>query len=131
MGYDYPQEKVLIPKRIPLDQVELGKAYIIHARNGGVGIAVKVECTIRGVVKEQVNYTIRRIKFDPDPFLFDEVDWEEDKHFGTAIPLRKLEEEPPENRDDWLAWLVQLEETYKEEIEDTWNFKKHAAGESK
>lgn len=119
------QEDELIPKRIPRDQIKLGTAYLIHARNGGIGIAKLVpEYTWQSPNGPRTNpahlvYTIRRNKFGRT-YLFDEVDWEDDPNFGTAIPLRELTEQPPENQEEWLAWLIELEHTYQEEVLATW-----------
>ena len=33
----------LLARRVPHDEVILGRAYVIHARNGGVGVAVREE----------------------------------------------------------------------------------------
>lgn len=105
------QIKELLPKRIPRAEIILGRAYIIHARNGGVGIASEHN--------GQIEYTLHRIKFD-NHFLFPETDWEDDEHFGTAIPLRLLPNIPPENKEEWLDWLAELEQEHKEEIIATW-----------
>lgn len=45
----------LFASRIPLADVELGRAYVIHARNGGVGVAVREG--------ERVGYRLHREKF--------------------------------------------------------------------
>ena len=37
MGTD---RATLLARRVPHDEVIVGRAYIIHARNGGVGVAV-------------------------------------------------------------------------------------------
>ena len=40
MGTD---RATLLARRVPHDEVVLGRAYIIHARNGGMGVAVRDE----------------------------------------------------------------------------------------
>lgn len=104
-------QKELLTKRIPHDEIILGRAYIIHARNGGVGIASK-----NG---DQIEYTLNRIKWGAN-FLDNEIDWEDHEFHGTAIPLRLLPDSPPENREEWLDWLAVLEEVHEEEIASTW-----------
>jgi antitoxin HigA-1 len=37
---------VLLARRVPLAEIVVGRAYVIHARNGGVGVAVREEGTI-------------------------------------------------------------------------------------
>jgi hypothetical protein len=109
------QEKNLLPKRISKQEIILGRAYIIHARNGGVGIATTESL---GHNNDVLCYTIRRNKFG-NTYLFNEYDWDEDPIFGTAIPLRMLEEIPPKE-EDLLAWLIDKELLYRDEIEKTW-----------
>jgi len=33
----------LLARRIPRASIEIGRAYVIHARNGGIGVAVKAQ----------------------------------------------------------------------------------------
>lgn len=100
---------VLLSRRVPREQVIPGRAYLISARNGCVGVAV-TEC-------DQLGYTLRRVKFDR-VFLFTEVDWEEDENYGTAIPLRLLDEEPPTEEEELLAWLFERERECLPELRD-------------
>lgn len=90
----------LLDKRIPLGEVELGRAYVICARNGHVGVAVR-EAGLLG-------YRLHRVKFDRH-YLFVEYDWEEDDRFGTAIPLERLDALPPKGEQALLDWLEQRE----------------------
>lgn len=103
--------KPLLERRIPLAEIELGRAYVIHARHGGVGVAVREG--------ERVGYRLHREKFGRR-FLFVEWDWEVDPRFGTAIPLRRLEELPPTDDDVLLAWLRERQEEHRAEIEEAW-----------
>lgn len=98
---------VLLSRRVPREQVILGRAYLVSARNGCVGVAV----TEHG----QLGYALRRVKFDR-VFLFTEVDWEEDENFGTAIPLRLLDGEPPAA--ELLAWLAGRERECLQELRE-------------
>jgi hypothetical protein len=102
---------LLLARRVPLDAIVVGRAYVIHARNGGIGVAV--------VVEGRVGYRLYREKFG-EHFLFVEYDWAEDPQFGTAIPLRALDAEPPENEEQLLAWLSEREVEHKSEINAAW-----------
>jgi hypothetical protein len=44
----------------------------------------------------------------------------EDPQFGTAIPLRALDAEPPEDEEQLLVWLTAREAEHKSEIEAAW-----------
>ncbi len=101
----------LLARRIPLEQIELGKAYVIHARNGGVGIAVHQH--------EKLGYRLHREKFG-DHFLFVELDWQVDPQFGTAIPLAAIVAVPPLEEDRLLVWLREQEAIYRADIEGAW-----------
>jgi hypothetical protein len=102
---------VLLARRVPLDAIVLGRAYVIHARNGGVGVAVREE--------GRVGYQLHREKWGAH-FLFTEIDWAEDPQFGTAIPLCALEAKPPEDDERRLAWLAEREAEHKDEIMASW-----------
>lgn len=97
----------LFANRIPVADVELGRAYVIHARNGGVGVAVREG--------ERVGYRLHREKFGRH-YLFVEWDWDVGEPHGTAIPLRLLEERPPEDDRSLLAWLADRERAFRDEI---------------
>src|SRR5262245_24147792 len=56
----------LLARRVPSDAIVLGRAYVIHARNGGVGVAVRED--------GRVGYCLHREKWD-EHFLFTEWDW--------------------------------------------------------
>lgn len=101
----------LLARRIPMADVVPGRAYIIHARNGGVGVAV----TDGG----QPGFRLRRVKFR-DVFLFVEVDWDVGPPHGTAIPLRELEEAPPADDAALLAWLEGQELANRDEVRANW-----------
>lgn len=102
----------LLARRIPHDEVMVGRVYIMHARNGGVGVAVRREDGLLG-------YRLHREKFGRH-FLFTEIDWADDEHFGTAIPLRLLPEESPADDDALLAWLADRETEHRDEIKAAW-----------
>ncbi|MCU0675939.1 MAG: hypothetical protein MUE69_24490 [Myxococcota bacterium] len=97
----------LLAKRVPLADVELGRAYVIHARNGGVGVAVREG--------ERIGYRLHREKFSRH-YLFVEWDWDEGEPHGTAIPLRLLEDRPPEDGGALLSWLAERERELRDEI---------------
>jgi hypothetical protein len=101
----------LLARRIPRESIVPGRAYRIHARNGGIGIAE--------MDQERLGYVLHRVKFGSH-FLFVEWDWEEGVPYGTAIPLVELTETPPTDRDCWLDWLSQREIEHKETIQATW-----------
>lgn len=101
----------LLARRVPHDDVILGRAYIIHARNGGVGVAVRDDGLL--------GYRLHREKFGRH-YLFVELDWADHEFHGTAIPLRLLDALPPEGDDDLLAWLADREAEYRDEVKAAW-----------
>ncbi|MBT3220319.1 MAG: hypothetical protein HN348_14630 [Proteobacteria bacterium] len=102
----------LLARRIPRTEVVVGRVYIIHGRNGGVGVAVEDEAGFLG-------YRLHREKFGRH-YLFTEIDWEDDDFYGTAIPLRLLSDIPPADEDSLLAWLVEREAEHSDEIKAGW-----------
>ena len=106
------REKPLLARRIPMDQVEFGRAYVIHARNGGVGVAVGEH--------GELGYRLHRRKFDRN-YLFVELDWDLGAPHGTAIPLALIDETPPEDDEELLAWLAQQEEVHREATREAWD----------
>jgi hypothetical protein len=104
--------ETLIARRVPREDIILGRAYVIHARNGGIGVARRSE-------DGMLSYTLHREKFG-EHYLFDEYDWEDDDRFGTAIPLRLLPDLPPEG-ERLLHWLAEREVENQAEIADAWN----------
>lgn len=105
----------ILARRIPIDQIEQGRAYVIHARNGGVGIATRE----RHHHEAELGYVLHREKFG-NHFLFTEYDWEEGpdakdglKGSGTAIPVLLIDEVPPADRADWLDWLAVQEKKFR------------------
>jgi hypothetical protein len=101
----------LLARRVPRADVELGRAYVIHARNGGVGVAVKED--------DGLGYRLHREKFD-NHYLFVELDWDEGLPFGTAIPLTAISEEPPTDETTLLAWLREQEDKHRAIIDEAW-----------
>lgn len=101
----------LLAKRIPLEAIELGRAYVIHARNGGVGVAMREE-------GGRIGYALHREKFG-NHFLFVEWDWAEDPQLGTVIPLALIETKPTKD-EELLAWLTEQEAAHKSEIDAAW-----------
>ncbi len=112
VGWMATDRKTLIARRVPRGEVILGRAYVIHARNGGVGVARRSE-------DGMLSYTLHREKFGRH-YLFDEYDWEDDDRFGTAIPLRLLPDVPPED-ESLLDWLAEREAEHQAEIASAWN----------
>ena len=108
----YARYEPLLAARVPPDEVVLGRAYVIHARNGGVGIAVRDD-------DGRLGYRLRRVKFDRI-YLFVEWDWDEGEPYGTAIPLALVEEAPPENDDELLEWLKARQEENQERVDAAW-----------
>lgn len=105
----------LIARRVPRNEVVLGRAYVIHARNGGVGVAV-----LDGRRRSELGYRLHRVKFGSH-FLDTEIDWEDDENFGTAIPLRLLPDVPPTDDAELLDWLAAREVEAKAEITAAWD----------
>lgn len=104
--------RVLLSRRVPRERIVLGRAYVIFARNGGVGVAVKED----GLV----GYQLHRVKFGSH-YLFVEYDWADDKTFGTVIPLTMIDETPPSDDVAMLAWLRQQELAHQDTIADAWS----------
>ena len=103
----------LLARRVPADEVMVGHAYVIHARRGGVGVAVRDEAGLLG-------YRLHREKFGRH-FLFTEFDWATSEFNGTAIPLRLLPDTPPaDDEDALLAWLAEREVEHHDEIQAGW-----------
>jgi hypothetical protein len=88
------------------------RTYVIHARNGGVGVAVHDPT-------EGVGYVLHREKWG-DHFLFTEWDWSKGEPLGTAIPLRAIDARPPRQTKKLLAWLSAREAEHKDEIKAAW-----------
>ena len=103
----------LLVRRSPVEDIEVGYAYVVHACNGGVGVAVQDDHGAIGSV-------LHRKKLG-DHYLFTEWDWDNGPPFGTAIPLRKLDVEPSEDDDALLMWLSEREEEHREEIQGAWD----------
>lgn len=101
----------LIARRVPRTEVALGRAYVIHARNGGIGVAVRDE--------GRLGYRLHREKMGRH-YLFVEADWEDHPNFGTAIPLRLLPETPPTEDEALLAWLAEREVEHRMEVMAAW-----------
>lgn len=106
------RHRSLLSRRVPRDQIELGRAYVIHARNGGVGVAVDEDGA--------VGYQLHRVKFSRH-YLFVEIDWEDSDTFGTAIPLALIAEAPPDDETALLAWLRHQELAHRPEIAEAWS----------
>jgi hypothetical protein len=111
MSYQEDRRAPLLARRIPRTDIVIGRAYVIHARNGGVGVAV--------AEGDGLGYQLHREKFDRH-YLFVENDWDEGAPFGTAIPLTLIEEAPPKDETELLAWLSAQEAKYKEQIDEAW-----------
>jgi hypothetical protein len=100
-----------LARRIRREDIVVGRAYVIHARNGDVGVALEDD--------GRLGYCLHREKFG-DHYLFTEWDWDEGPPFGTAIPLRLIEAEPPTGEDELLAWLPDQEDEHFAEIDAAW-----------
>jgi hypothetical protein len=106
------RHRPLLSRRVPRDEIRLGHAYVIHARNGGVGVAVHEN----GVL----GYRLHRVQFETH-YLFVEYDWEDDDRFGTAIPLARITEPPPSSEEALLPWLREQEIVHEAEIGAAWS----------
>jgi hypothetical protein len=109
-GLDKRYEQ-LLARRIPRSDVVVGRAYVIYARNGGVGVAVLED--------GQLGYELHREKFGRH-FLFTEEDWDNGPPFGTAIPLAVVPAKPPRDGRKRLAWLTAQEAEHRAEIDAAW-----------
>jgi hypothetical protein len=101
----------LLARRVPLNEIVVGRAYVIHARNGGVGVAERED--------GHLGYCLHREKWG-EHFLFTEWDWAEGEPYGTAIPLRLLDAKPPKGEKRLLAWLAEREAEHGSEIQAAW-----------
>lgn len=101
----------LLASRVPPSEVVVGIAYVIHARNGGVGVAVDDS--------GRLGYRLHREKFGHH-FLFVEWDWDEGPPHGTAIPLASIAAVPPSDEDELLAWLTDQQNEHRVEIDAAW-----------
>ena len=108
----YDRQKPLLAARVPPDEVTVGRAYVTHARNGGVGVAVRDE-------DGRLGYRLRRVKFDRF-YLFVEWDWDEGEPHGTAIPSMEIPEDPPHDDQMLLDWLKARQEEHQERIDAAW-----------
>lgn len=102
----------LLARRVPRSEIETGRAYVIHARNGGAGVAVDAD-GVRG-------YRLHRVKFGQH-YLFVEYDYEDDDTFGTAIPLALIPDKPPDDEADLLQWLREKELANQGAIAAAWS----------
>lgn len=101
----------LLAQRVPRSEIVPGRAYLIHSRSGGIGVAVETDGR-RG-------YRVRREKHG-EVRLFTALEWGEVPPFGTVIPLRLLDDCPPVDEDALLVWLADQEELHRAEIEANW-----------
>lgn len=104
--------RVLLSSRVPRDQIELGRAYVIFARNGGVGVTVEED--------GRFGYRLHRVKFGTH-YLFVEYDWADDEMFGTVIPLAPIADPPPLEEAALLAWLREQELVHQPRIANAWS----------
>lgn len=105
------RHKRLLARRIPRSEIVPGRAYVIYARNGGVGVAI--------VQYGELGYELNREKFGRH-FLFIESDWDNGPSFGTAIPLATVAAKPPRDGRKRLGWLTAQEAKHHTEIESAW-----------
>ena len=110
MGFE-DRYQPLLARRVPRDDVTVGRAYVIHARNGGVGVAVMEDGCL--------GYQLHREKFGSH-YLFVEYDWDQGPPHGTAIPLAAIDDEPPDDETARLAWLREREHERRAEIDAAW-----------
>lgn len=103
--------RTLLARRVPREDIVVGRAYVIHARNGGVGVAVEDD--------GHIGYRLHREKWG-EHYLFTEIDWADDPNFGTAIPLRLIEAEPPTGKKELLKWLTDQTNEHRAEIDAAW-----------
>jgi len=110
MGFE-DRYRPLLARRVAREEVVVGRAYVIHARNGGVGVAVMEDGCL--------GYRLHREKF-ASHYLFVEYDWDLGPPHGTAIPLAAIGAEPPADDSSLLAWLRDREDEHRAEIDAAW-----------
>jgi len=103
--------EALNKKRIPPEEIQIGRAYLTRGRNGNIGVA------INDPRNGQLAYALRRVKWGTI-FIDQELDYSYGPPFGTVIPLRLLEELPPTDEMELREWLIQKEDEYIGEIHD-------------
>ncbi|MES2643885.1 MAG: hypothetical protein V4850_30635 [Myxococcota bacterium] len=108
-----PRYAPLLARRVPPEEIVAGVAYVIHARNGGIGVAVMAD--------GRIGYRLRREKMGR-VFLFVEWDWDEGPPHGTVVPLGRIDEAPPAGDDAaLLRWLAEKEEEHADETRAAWD----------
>lgn len=111
--------QLLLARRVPRADIEIGRAYVIHARNGGVGVAVKDHFSRAGQEGERLGYQLHREKCGHH-YLFVEDDWDNGPPFGTVIPLAAISDIPPKDDAALLAWLSDQETKHQTLIDGAW-----------
>ena len=101
----------LVARRIAPDDIVTGRAYVVFARNGGVGVAERVD----GHLGYQVV-----IGDGICPSLDVEWDWSEGPPFGTLIPLVGVMAPPPVDKAEMILWLLAREGQYAAELAAAW-----------
>lgn len=95
-------------KYLSIAECKDGYLYIIKARNARIGI----------FEEESGSFIIRRMKFK-DIYLFKELHWNIDEHYGTVKPIEELEQAPKfSNDDETLEYLKTKAEEQDQHIED-------------
>lgn len=61
----------LLARRVPADEIVIGHAYVIHARNGGVGVAVNEDGHLGYRLHREKfgNLSVRRVRLGPRPAI--------------------------------------------------------------
>ncbi len=101
----------LLARRIAPDDNVTGMAYVVFARNGGVGVAERVD--------GHLGYQL--LEGDGGrPSLDLEWDWSAGPPFGTVIPLLEVTAPSPLDKAELLPWLLDREEEYAVEVAAAW-----------
>ena len=89
-----------------------GYLYLIVGRNASVGI-----CINRG---GRIEFEVRRYKLG-DIFVDTEIHWDLDKRYGTAQPIKMIEQAPQfESDKDKLDYLRKRAQAFEKESEEVW-----------
>jgi len=119
--------EALNEKRIPLEDLKPGYLYIIHARNGKVGVYRHNPGSRHHSDHE---FDLPRTKFG-STFVDQEYDWSSGPPYGTAIPLKEVG--PVPEGVDLLSYLRveqhRLESEHTALTKDEWEAWVHGKAE--
>lgn len=100
----------LLARRFAPEGIVPGRAHVIFARNGGVGVAERVD--------GHLGYQL--LVGDGGRRLDQEWDWSEGSPFGIELPLREVPAPPLVDKAEQISWLLAREEQYAVEVAAAW-----------